>query len=394
MRHLAGQNHRAVRRTTQSSKPRVRIARRAALAGHDGRGALAHERDRHRMGADAVACDQRAVGRDRDLARISGVDEATLRRQRCRVRGEHEHVFDGEVLNRGLHQLRFRPGPRAVLEVVELPDRVARRAPRNSRYRAEAIQIRTVTARALDGLAAPPVAARARPFSILPTGTYAVNRTRESRLTNRPTSSGTSTMRWPSDSFSPVVEGAKNQPVTELLGIVSVSTTRMLARGLIDAKYEADASTSAVVGRFRRRDHQLLRDALWQRGCPHPALEVGHLLDDVGGWKTKETGVLRTAGSVGAMAHAARHDVRLPALRDNFRHRGMIGRVPIGCEKKVAQLGERESRSAVRDPADRPVVGCGFPLGRIHRVRPRWRRLFRVGGTSHRQSECEHDERQ
>ena len=122
---------------------------------HHRDGALVHERDRYR--ADAV-------GRDRDLARISGVDEATLRRQRCRIRSEHEHVFDGEVLNRGLHQLRFRPGPRTVLEVVELPDRVARRAPRNSRYRAEAFEIRTVTARTLDGLAAASRCRQGAPF--------------------------------------------------------------------------------------------------------------------------------------------------------------------------------------------------------------------------------------
>src|SRR5258708_22198512 len=74
-------------------------------------------------------------------------------RERGQVGGERDHVLEGEILDGGLH-LRARDSRAgAVLEVVELPEEVGRRAAGESGNQARALQFRPMAARAVDGLA-------------------------------------------------------------------------------------------------------------------------------------------------------------------------------------------------------------------------------------------------
>src|SRR5215472_5168565 len=71
-----------------------------------------------------------------------------------------------------------------------------------------------------------------------------------SRLSNCSRFSGTSIMRCSIGSFSPVLEAAKNQPATNVLGTVAVSTTLILDLGFSAEKYAAAACTSVSVMSF------------------------------------------------------------------------------------------------------------------------------------------------
>src|SRR5688572_25508458 len=88
-----------------------------------------------------------------------------LRRQRPRVRSQRDHVFEGELFHRLLHERAADSRAGAVLEIVELAHDVSRRAPRDPGYRPEALKVRPVACRALYGLA--PSTCRGEALSLL-----------------------------------------------------------------------------------------------------------------------------------------------------------------------------------------------------------------------------------
>ena len=77
-----------------------------------------------------------------------------LRLQRCEVSGRGQQIFRAEVGNDGSHERSPGPVPVATLHVIELPHKIARRAPRKRWYRAESAQITAVANRARGDLAA------------------------------------------------------------------------------------------------------------------------------------------------------------------------------------------------------------------------------------------------
>src|SRR5436190_16990277 len=77
-------------------------------------------------------------------------------------------------------------------------------------------------------------------------------------------------------------------------------------------------------GGFGRRNHRGGRGSLWDRGGPHAAFEISHLLDDVGGGQAGQTRIFWAACSFGAMTISAGQNIGPAAMSDDFRQRRMI----------------------------------------------------------------------
>jgi hypothetical protein len=115
-------------------------------------------------------------------------------------RNEIVFIQIGDNLN---HERAPRSGAISVFDIVELPNDVARRATRDTRYGSETFQIGSMAQPTWNCLVPSPFTTRVSPFATLPTGAYAVNVARESYNPNSSRLSGTSTMRFPIDSLAP-----------------------------------------------------------------------------------------------------------------------------------------------------------------------------------------------
>ena len=222
-------------------------------------------------------------------------------------------------------------------------------------------------------LPAPPVAASARPLSMLPGGTYAMKRVRASRLSKRSRSSGTSTMRS-TERLSIRRRRGGQMPARD--------ERSRHARGLDDREVRSQLERREVRRRGRdlgvrdvpgQRDHELRRVSLRSRRRPRSAPEVRHLLGDVRRRQAPEAGVLRPAGAIGTMTEATREDTGPPAARDHLRHRRMIAGVPIRRGEQITHLRQRERRRAVGYMPRTAVIRRRPEGGWIDDVGPRWR---------------------
>ncbi len=235
---------------------------------------------------------------------------------------------------------------------------------------------------------APPCSARTSALS----GCCRSAHRRESRpanrdCSNRSRSSGTSRIRAPIGSRAPL--GVCGQEPSGDVGLRN-------GRGLDDAdrpprrkrREVSGGSGDFGVGRgLGDGDHRRRREPVRHRSPSRTALEVGHLLDDVGRRQTREARVLGTARALRPMAEAAGVDLRPPAVSDDLGHGGVVGRVPVRGAKEIAQLGEREGCRAARDPAERSVVRRRPEVRGLHRVGPGRRDFDAPRGRRHRRQE-------
>ena len=83
-------------------------------------------------------------------------------------------------------------------------------------------------------------------------------------------------------------------------------------------------------------------------GTPaQPIFKIGQLLNHIAHWQPRQIRVLRTALPVWQVAVAASENLRRPAVRNDARHRRMIGRMPVRRAEEICSLGERERRIAL-----------------------------------------------
>jgi hypothetical protein len=74
-----------------------------------------------------------------------------------------------------------------------------------------------------------------------------------------------------------------------------------------------------------------------------------------------ERRVLGSSHSIRQMTVGACKEIRLPAVRDNIRHRRMPVRMPVWRREPIDGLRQRESRCAVRDAMQpRAIRDCGI----------------------------------
>ena len=139
---------------------------------------------------------------------------------------------------------------------------------------------------------------------------------------------------------------------------MAVSTTVMFAAGRNAEKYAAAVSISAAEAATDSAVIAATGNLDGTDDLAGSALEVGHLLDDVGCGKSRDVRVLRPASTVGAVTEAAGVHVGFAPNCHHIRHDWMIARVPIRRHEEIAQLAERISPRASRNVSQAAVVDC------------------------------------
>ena len=78
------------------------------------------------------------------------------------------------------------------------------------------------------------------------------------------------------------------------------------------------------------------------RAAARAVLEVGDLLHEIRLGQVRDVRVLGLAPAGRQMAVAARPHLRLASLADDWRHRRVIFRMPVGRREEVADLRQRQ----------------------------------------------------